>query len=130
MIPVSATSNMTPPSPNPSQNCYHLTLLKKFCHKNVSKCYDCQALFVTDGYPKEPYDLVIVLKNQRSYVDPKARQKTISSDFSNVYFHFNESCVLKHDSCFTPQAVVVPEELKQHLSIFHKTFLDSLRIFY
>ena len=57
------------------------------------------------------------------------RQKTIPSDFSNVYFHFNGSFVLKHDSCFTPQAVVVPEELKQHLSVFHKTFLDLLDIF-
>ena len=129
LIPVSTTSNLTPPPPNPSSNCYHLTLLK-FCHRNVSKCYGCRDLFVTDGYPKEPYDFVIVSKTQRSYVDPKTRQKTMSSDFSNVYFHLNGSCTLKHGSCFTPQTVAVPEELKQHLSTFHKTFLDSLHIFY
>ena len=129
MIPVSTTSYLTPPPPNPSPNCYHLNLLK-FYHRYVSKCYGCRALFVTDSYPKEPYDFVIVSKTQRSYVDPKTRQKTVSSDFSNVYFHFNGSCVLKHDSYFTPQAVVVPKKLKQHQSIFHKTFLNSLRIFY
>ena len=129
MIPVSTTSNLTPPPPNPSRNCHHLTLLK-FCHRNISKCYGCQILFVTDGYPKEPYDFVLVSKTQRSYVDPKTRPKAISSDFSNVYFHFHGSCVLKHDSCFTPQSVIVPEELKRHLLIFRKNFLDSLRIFY
>ena len=56
LIPVSTTSNLTLPPPNPSPNCYHLTLLK-FCHRNVSKCYGCRALFVSDGYPKEPMTL-------------------------------------------------------------------------
>ena len=127
--PVSTTSNLTPPPPNPSPDFYGLILLK-FCQRIVSKCYGCRALFVNDGYPKESYDFVIVSKTQRSYVDAKTRQKTISSDFSNVYFHFSGSCVLKRDSCFTPQAVAVPEELKKHLSAFHRTFLDSLHIFY
>ena len=127
--PISATSNLTPPPPNPSPDFYRLILLK-FCQRIVSKCYGCRALFVNDGYPKESYDFVIVSKTQRSYVDAKTRQKTISSDFSNVYFRFSGSCVLKRDSCFTPQAVAVPEELKKHLSAFHRTFLDSLHIFY
>ena len=97
LIPISTNLNLTPTPPNLSPNCYQLTLLKS-CHRNVSKYYGCQALFVIDGYPKEPYDFVIVSTTQRSYVDPKTQQKTISSNFSKVYFHFNWSCVLKHDS--------------------------------
>ena len=83
LITVLTASNVTPPPPNQFLNCYHLTL--KFCHRIVSKCCGCRALFLTDGYPKESYHFTIVLKTQRSYIKPKTRQKIISSDFTNVF---------------------------------------------
>ena len=78
LIPILTDSSLTPPP--------LVSTPLKFCHRNLSNCYGCRALFITDGYPKKPFDLPIVLKTQRSYVDNKTRQKTRSSDFSNFFF--------------------------------------------
>ena len=78
LIPILTASCLTPPP--------LVSTPLKFFHRNVSNFYGCRALFITDGYPKERFDLPIVLKTQRSYVDHKTRPKTILSDFSNVFF--------------------------------------------
>ena len=116
-----------PDTPNPSPNGYELTLLK-FCHKNVAKCSGCSGNFFENGYPAVPFDLVVVSKTKRDYVDPKTRQKTKSPDFTKVYYHFHSECLLKHNSFFAPQLICIPPAIKEHLSAIHKGFLSSLSV--
>ena len=65
-----------PPPPDPTPNTYEPSTLK-CCYKIVSKCYDCGVPYRSNGYSKEPNELVVTTKMQRCYVDPKMHQKPI-----------------------------------------------------
>ena len=48
------------------------------------------------GYPIPPNDMIVVSKTHRHYTDPKTHQKAISTDFSNVYYHFHQARLSRH----------------------------------
>ena len=49
------------------------------------------------------------------YTDPKTHQKAISTDFSNVYYHFHQACLSRHNALFTPQLLMLPPDIKPFL---------------
>ena len=89
-----------PTFPNTPPNLYVIAILK-YCHRNVSVCYGCSGRFRENGYPIPPNDMIVVSKTQSHYTDPKTHQKAISTDFSNVYYHFHQACLSRHNALFT-----------------------------
>ena len=113
--------------PNPLPNCYVLSILK-CCHKNVSKCYGCGGNFYQNGYPAPPNDLLVVSKTQRKFFDPLTKQLLKSPQLQNVYFHFNYVCISSHDNMFTPQSIIVCDNIKPFLTDIHRSVLISFGI--
>ena len=111
-----------PVYPNPPPNCYVLGILK-FCHKNVSVCYGCGGRLQNYGYPVP----VVMSKTKRIYIDPVTHQR-FCEQFSNIYYHFNYSCISAHNSLFTPQFITVPADLLPHLSPDHIQVLKKNHI--
>ena len=106
---------------NPMQNQhhpYHITLLM-FCHPNVSVCYGCSGKFNATGYPAPPFDLIVVSKAHREYFDVNKHQMVCSPNLSNVYYHFNLTCIFTRDPSFQLSSVHIPDELKQSLKPEH-----------
>ena len=91
------------------------TVIPKYCHKNVSVCYGCSGCFRENGYPIPSKDMIVVSKTQRYYTDPKTHQKAMSTDFSNVYYHFHQACLSRHNILFTPQSLMLPPDIKLFL---------------
>ena len=116
-----------PTFPNPPPNSYVIAILK-YCHKNVSVCYGCSGRFRENGYPVPPNDMIVVSKTQRHYTDPKTHQKAISTDFSNVYYHFHQACLCRHNALFTPQLLILPPDIKPFLLPEHILYLQSCGI--
>ena len=76
-----------PTFPNPPPNSYVIAILK-YCHKMfqfVTAVQDASERMVI------PYPHMILLWSQkhRHYTDPKTHQKAMSTDFSNLYYHFH-----------------------------------------
>ena len=78
--------------------------------------------------PIPPNDIIVVSKTQRHYTDTKTHQKAISSDFSNVYYHFHQACLSRHNTLFTPQLLVLPPEIKSFLLPEYILYLQSCGI--
>ena len=78
--------------------------------------------------PTPPNDMVVVSKAQRHYTDTKTHQKTISSDFSNVYYHFHQACLSRHNTLFTPQLLVLLPGIKLFLLPEYILYLQSFGI--
>ena len=113
-----------PLQPAPSPHCYILSLLR-FCQNNVATCYGCGGKYYETGTPDDPNDMVVLSKKKRIYIDPTTKERTHSSDFTSVYYHFNYTCMSNHDSFFNACSILVPDDLKPHLSNRHKTLLRS-----
>ena len=118
---ISDIATPKPSSPNPFPNQYVLGILQ-FCHKQVSVCYGCGCKFYINGYPEPPSGLVIVSSMRRSYIDSNHR-RVVSPQFSKVYYHFNYSCITVNNHFFAPPLLIIPEDLKLHLSPVHKEVL-------
>ena len=118
--------NIPPRTPDPQPGQYHVTLLN-FCHPNTSTCYGCSGKFRDRAQLLLPLnDMAVVPKTRRIYYDNMSRKYTTSTDFSRIYFHFNEGCIRRGDSNFTPQSVFVPEDLKPFLAIDHINNYDTV----
>ena len=114
-----------PKSPSPTPGSYVITILD-FCNSNVSKCFGCQkALKENNVIPLPPRNLVIVSNMKRGYVKNGIVHE---GDFSNVYFHFSETCVKAKDSYFVPALLFCPEDVKPHLSDRHKEVLSAWKV--
>jgi hypothetical protein len=115
------------PNPDPIPGTYVVTLLK-LCNARVSKCFGCNGQ-IRDGNncTVPPNDMVIVSKAKRPYMDPLTGEKHMSA-LGNVYFHFNEVCVKRHNNVFIPALIIVPEEVKTHLELGHKDILRTAGI--
>jgi len=68
-------------------------------------------------------DLIIVYKSNQIYIDQSTKQQTYSPNLSKVYYHF--ACLQRKNSMFSINHIIVPEDLKPHLSSSHKTVLQS-----
>ena len=125
----SPNQNLTsyPTFPNPPPNSYVIVILK-YCHKNISVCYSCSGCFRENGYPIPPNCMIVVSKTQRPYMDPKTHQKAISTDFSNVYYHFHKACFSQHNVLFTPQLLMLLPDIKLFLLPEHILCLQSCGI--
>ena len=125
----SANQNLRsyPTFPSPPPNSYVIVILK-YCHKNVSVCYGCSGRFRENGYPIPPNDMIMVSKTQRHYTDPKTHQKAIMTDSSNVYYHFHQACLTRHNVLFTPQLLMLPPDIKPFLLPEHILYLQSCGI--
>ena len=116
-----------PKQPNPPTNGCIVTLLK-FVHSNVSTCYSCGGKFYHQGYPDAPGDLIVVSKTKRVFVNPVTHERTQSNEFSNVYFHFNFTCIFAHDRCIAPQLIQIEQDVKMSLREVHVITLISAGI--
>jgi len=106
----------------PMPGTYTLTLLR-FCHANVSTCYGCSGKLRVNS--ASPNDLIVVSKTQRIYFDKMIQQQLVSPAMSNVYFHFNRDCILRHDQLFSPYSINIPETLKPYFSEVHVALLTQ-----
>ena len=96
-----------PKQPNPPPNgC--IVILLKFVHSNVSTRYSCGGQFYHQGYPG---DLVAVSKTKHVFVSPVTHERMQSTEFSNVYFHFNFACIFTHDRCFASQLIQIEQDV-------------------
>jgi hypothetical protein len=101
--------------------------LLEYCDPRVSKCFGCGGDMKPNGnVPEVPNNMVIVSRARRRYVQ-NGEYKT-SPGLSNVYFHFNIACVKLHNQYFLPAFLVVPQDLKRHLTDIHKNILSQLDI--
>lgn len=118
------STNKKPALPDPASGSYIVTLLK-FCHEKTSICFSCKGRFKDNEYPCDPRDLIIVTKGQREYMkDGEKRQ----AKMGNIYFHFNEKCVVKYDCYFLPCLVRVQEDAKTYLTEKHKQLLEHANV--
>ena len=120
-------SNKLPyaPEPTPVFVCH---CILKYCHKNVSICCGCSGRFRENGYPVPPNDMIVVSKTQRHYTDPKTHQEAISTEFSNVYCHFHQACLCRHNALFKSQLLILPPDIKPFLLPEHILYLQSCAI--
>ena len=125
----SPNQNLTscPTFPNPPPNSYVIAILKYY-HKNASVCCGCSRSFRENGYPISPNDMIVVSKTQTHYTDPKTHQKAIPADFSNVYYHFHQACLFRHNILFTPQLLMLPTDIKPFLLPEHILYLQACGI--
>ena len=66
----------------------------------------------------------MVLKIQIHYMVPKTPQKAIPTDFFNVYYHFHQACLSRHNTLFTPQLLILPPDIKPFLLSEHILYLQ------
>ena len=72
--------------------------------------------------------MIVVSKTQRHYMNPKTHQKVISTDFSNVYYHFHQACLSRRNVLFTSQLLMLPPDIKPFLLPEHTLYLQSCGI--
>ena len=82
-----------PTFPNPPPNSY-ITAILKYCDKTAQDNSEKMAI---------------------PYTDPKTHRKAMSTDFSNVYYHFYQACLSRHNALFTPQLLILPPDIKPFL---------------
>ena len=56
------------------------------------------------GTQTSPFSIVVVSKKKRIYIDPTTKERTHSSDFTHVYYHFNYTCMSNHDYFLIPSS--------------------------
>ena len=95
-----------PTFPKPSPQSYVIAMLK-YCDKAVQDTSEKMAI---------------------PYTDHKTHQKAISTDFSNVHYHFHQTCLSRHNALFTPQFLMLPPYIKPFLLAEHMLYLQSCDI--
>ena len=107
----------------PKPYTYRLQFLKD-CHGAVKKCHGCAGKFRKDkADPEPPADLIVVSQMIRTFRKEGLEQ---NGKVSPVYFHPNNKCIEKMDSEFSPDTIVIDNELKAKLNVEHKKFLKQL----
>ena len=108
----------------PKPYTYRLQFLKD-CHGAVKKCHGCAGKFRKDkADPEPPADLIVVSQMIRTFRKEGLEQ---NGKVSPVYFHPNNKCIEKMDSEFSPDTIVIDNELKAKLNVEHKKFLKQLK---
>jgi hypothetical protein len=98
----------------------------KFINSRISKCQGCKGLLRSPGtpLPLPPHDLIVSRLECRPYTTPEKVVKVPTTP-SNAHYHLRMECLTATDPEFNPRSLVVPEELKEKLSIQHKALLSS-----
>ena len=110
----------------PCQGKYVLTP-QRYCHPNMKSCYGCsREIFRSDAINYD--DIVIVDNTQRAIFDVQTQKYMVSPNSQNVYFRYDQQCILNKNAFFTPKMVEVPQDLKPFLSNRNKSVLMATGI--
>ena len=82
----------------------------------------CKMLFRSGSSLQPPQDLIVSRLECRPFVAPDGSVK-VSSTAKNSHYHLRFECLTKADSSFSPQCLVIPDNVKEKLSDLHKQHL-------
>ena len=100
---------------------------QRYCHPNMKSCYGCsREIFRSDAINYD--DIVIVDNTQRAIFDVQTQKYMVSPNSQNVYFHYDQQCILNKNAFFTPKMVEVPQDLKPFLSNRNRSVLMATGI--
>ena len=98
---------------------YPFTL--KILTTHIQICQSCRIPFHSTS-TEPPYDLVVAWKECRPYRGQGGESKTPSTP-SISHYHISIHCIRTAEPRFLPHELVIPDEVREHLTDVHKGFI-------
>ena len=72
--------------------------------------------------------LLLTTPKEQFLMSIQTQKYMVSPNSQNVYFHYDQQCILNKNAFFTPKMVEVPQDLKPFLSNRNKSVLMATGI--
>ena len=98
----------------------------KFMTNRISKCQGCKETLqlLDNSLPLPPNDLILSRAENRPFVAPDGSTK-IPTKPSVYHYHFKKDCIEATGVKFDPCMFVMPDDVKERLTIQHVSMLSS-----